>query len=71
MLSPAKQVPSQITAALHQADNLLIACHVFPDADALGSQLALGEILESLGKKVFYYSEELVSPMFEFLPAVL
>ena len=68
MLSPAKQVPSQITAALHQADNLLIACHVFPDADALGSQLALGEILESLGKKVFYYSEELVSPMFEFLP---
>ncbi|KPK26483.1 MAG: phosphoesterase [Desulfobacterales bacterium SG8_35_2] len=68
MLSPTKQVPSQITEALLQADNLLIASHVFPDGDALGSQLALGEILESLGKKVYYYSEEFVSTMFEFLP---
>ena len=45
MLSPAKQAPSQITEALRKADNLLIVCHVFPDGDVLGSQLALGEIL--------------------------
>jgi phosphoesterase RecJ-like protein len=68
MLSPAKQVPSQITETLHQADNVLIVSHVFPDTDALGSQLALGEILESLGKKVYYYNEEFVAAMFEFLP---
>ena len=68
MLSPPKQVPSPITAALLQADNILIASHVFPDADALGSQLAFGEILESLGKKIFYYCEEFVSTMYEFLP---
>jgi len=65
---PRKQVPEQITEALLQADNILIAGHMFPDGDALGSQLALGEILESLGKDVFYYSEEQVSTMYEFLP---
>jgi len=68
MLSPAKQVPSQITETLHQAGNIIIVSHVFPDADALGSQLALGEILESLGKRVYYYNEEFVAAMFEFLP---
>ena len=68
MLNPPKQVPSQISEALRQADNVLIASHVFPDGDALGSQLALGEILESLGKKVYYYCEEFVSTMYEFLP---
>ena len=66
--SPQKQVPDQITEALRQAENILIVCHVFPDADALGSQLALGNILESLGKKVYYYCEEYVSTMYEFLP---
>ena len=60
ILTPPKQVPSQIIEALRQADNVLIVSHVFPDGDALGSQLALGEILESLGKKVYYYCEEFV-----------
>jgi phosphoesterase RecJ-like protein len=68
MLSPAKQVPSPITEALRQGDKVLIASHVFPDGDALGSQLALGEILESLGKKVYYYCEEFASAMYEFMP---
>ena len=68
MLNPPKQVPSQISEALRQADSVLIVSHVFPDGDALGSQLALGEILESLGKKVYYYCEEFVSTMYEFLP---
>ncbi len=68
MLTPPKQVPSQITEALRQADNVLIVSHVFPDGDALGSQLALGEILESLGKKAYYYCEEFVSTMYEFMP---
>ena len=68
MLSPPSQIPNQITETLLQADNLLIVSHVFPDGDALGSQLALGEILESLGKKVYYYCEESVSTMYEFMP---
>ena len=68
MLNPPKQVPDQITETLRQAKSILIACHVFPDADAIGSQLALGNILESLGKNIFYYCEEFVSGMYQFLP---
>ena len=68
MLNPPKQVPDQITEALHKAKNILVAGHVFPDADAIGSQLALGTILESQGKNVFYYCEEFVSSMYEFMP---
>ena len=68
MSNQTRQVPSQVTEALHRAHHVLIASHVFPDGDALGSQLALGDILESLGKKVYYYSEEFVSAMYEFMP---
>ena len=68
MLNPPKQVPSQISEALRQAKSVLIVSHVFPDADAIGSQLALGNILESLGKDVFYYCEDFVSSMYEFMP---
>ena len=68
MLNPPKQVPDQITDTLRQSQKVLIASHVFPDGDALGSQLGLGEILESLGKEVYYYCEEFVSTMYEFLP---
>jgi len=68
MLNPPKQVPSPITEALRGADNILIVSHVFPDGDALGSQLALAEIFESLGKKAYCYCQEFVSSMYEFLP---
>ena len=68
MLNPPKQVPRQVTEALRQANNILIASHVFPDGDALGSQLAMGDILSSLGKKVYYYCEEFISTMYEFMP---
>jgi phosphoesterase RecJ-like protein len=68
MLIPPKQIPDQITEALRQAKSVIIASHVFPDADAIGSQLALGNILESLGKKIFYYCEEFVSSLYEFMP---
>ena len=68
MLNPPRPVPDQITEALRQAKSILIASHVFPDADAIGSQLALGNILESQGKKIFYYCDEFVSGMYEFMP---
>jgi phosphoesterase RecJ-like protein len=68
MLTPQRQIPEQVIEAIRQADNILIASHVFPDADAIGSQLALGNIFESLGKSVFYYCQERVSSMYEFMP---
>ncbi|MGW8160862.1 MAG: DHH family phosphoesterase [Desulfobulbales bacterium] len=68
MLNPPKQIPSQVVDAVSQADSVLIVSHVFPDGDALGSQLGLGDVLESLGKRVYYYCEETVSSMYEFMP---
>jgi phosphoesterase RecJ-like protein len=68
MLNPQKQVPSGVTEALRQANSILVASHVYPDGDAIGSQLALGDILSSLGKEIFYYCDEFSPGLFEFLP---
>jgi len=43
---------SGAVSALRQSSSVLIIAHVTPDADALGSALALGLALESLGKSV-------------------
>ena len=37
---------------INNADSVLLIAHVSPDADALGSALAIGLALESIGKKV-------------------
>ncbi len=59
---------TEIITALRDAEKVIIACHIFPDADALGSQLALGNILRSMGKEVYLYGEEPVSYILDFLP---
>jgi len=62
------QALSEILPVLRGAGNVLIATHVFPDADALGAQLALGNVLRSMGKGVYLYSEEPANYILEFLP---
>ncbi|MBU4261735.1 MAG: bifunctional oligoribonuclease/PAP phosphatase NrnA [Proteobacteria bacterium] len=62
------QALSEIIPLLRGAENVFIATHVFPDADALGAQLALGNILRSMGKEVYLYSEEPAHYILEFLP---
>ncbi|MDR8415151.1 bifunctional oligoribonuclease/PAP phosphatase NrnA [Nonomuraea sp. 3-1Str] len=37
---------------ISRADEIALACHVSPDGDALGSMLATGFVLRSLGKRV-------------------
>ncbi len=59
---------TEILRVIGESRTILVATHIFPDADALGSQLALGEILTSLGKKICLYSEEPVSHLLDFLP---
>jgi phosphoesterase RecJ-like protein len=68
VLNQPKKTPDEIVEPLRQAKNILIATHVFPDGDALGSLLALGEILESLDKKVYLYCEESASHLYDFMP---
>ena len=48
---PAPDWSGAVTA-LRQAESVLLIAHVLPDADALGSSLALGMALRSLGKDV-------------------
>ena len=62
------QPRDEIVRTLKAAKNVLVATHIHPDGDALGSQIALGNILRSLGKDVFLYGEEQVCPLYRFLP---
>ena len=68
MLNLPKKIPDAIVEPLRQAKNILVATHVFPDGDALGSLLALGNILESLGKEVYLYCEQSASHLYDFMP---
>jgi bifunctional oligoribonuclease and PAP phosphatase NrnA len=58
----------EIARTLKAAKKVLVATHIHPDGDALGSQLAMGNILRSLGKDVFLYGEDPVSHLYSFLP---
>jgi phosphoesterase RecJ-like protein len=54
--------------AIRQARNILIACHVRPDGDALGSLCGLGLACEALGKSVTMVSPDGVPPLYDFIP---
>ncbi|MEN8200024.1 MAG: bifunctional oligoribonuclease/PAP phosphatase NrnA [Thermodesulfobacteriota bacterium] len=62
------RIPEQILDLVKGATHVVLATHVHPDGDALGSQFGLADILEGLGKKVFCYLEEPVSHLYDFLP---
>lgn len=54
--------------SIRRASNILLACHVRPDADALGSLLGMAWGLESLGKTVTAVSADGVPELYRFLP---
>ncbi len=51
-------------------DRFLLLTHINPDGDALGSLLALGEGLTSLGKQVTMFYEGEASEMYSFMPGL-
>ncbi|HEX4811786.1 MAG TPA: bifunctional oligoribonuclease/PAP phosphatase NrnA [Nonomuraea sp.] len=56
---------------IRAADEVALACHVMPDGDALGSMLAVGFVLRSMGKRVsasFGDREFAVPRLLRFLP---
>lgn len=59
---------SRILDAVRDRNSFLVATHVRPDGDALGSLLALVGILRSMGKKADPYSQDPASPAYGFLP---
>ena len=63
-----KTLPESLLQIIHKTNNIVLATHINPDGDALGSLIGLADTLEGMGKKVFRYLEEPVSHLYEFLP---
>jgi bifunctional oligoribonuclease and PAP phosphatase NrnA len=57
-----------IAAALRGARSVLVASHMRPDGDALGSTLAMAIHLRGLGKSVAAWNEDGVPEKFRYLP---
>ncbi len=58
-----------IVEHLKRAGNILLATHIRPDGDALGSMIAMGLALKSIGKHVTLYNESKTPAGYRFLPA--
>ena len=59
---------SEAAAAIQASRSIVLACHVNPDGDALGSLLGLALALIPLGKEVHCLSEDGVPDILRFLP---
>lgn len=57
----------KLKAAVDRVDSILLTTHVRPDGDALGSELAMAELLEDFGKKVEIYNSSPTPPRYRFL----
>lgn len=52
-------------------DRVLVLSHIRPDGDAIGSTLAVGEILRLMGKERVLANESSIPSKFDFLPGAL
>lgn len=62
------RIPRNLLAAIRREDTFLIAAHIDPDGDAIGSALAFSAALETMGKKTFVYSRDPIPQYYRFLP---
>ncbi len=63
-----KKIPDKILEVIKDAGHFVLITHVQPDGDAIGSLLALENLLKQMGKRVFAYLEEPVSHLYDYLP---
>ena len=63
-----RETIDQICRVIREHTRFLIAGHVRPDGDCLGSQLALMHALEQLGKKTLVYNTGPIQTYYDFLP---
>lgn len=59
---------SDLQRSIEAADSVLVASHDRPDGDAIGSSLAMGLVLEKLGKTVVVVNRDPVPESLAFLP---
>jgi len=62
------QPPVDLIDFLKREDPYLIATHRSPDGDAIGSAVALAQILEALGKHAVVFCQDAVPEQYRFLP---
>ena len=62
------EFPSGMLSAIKNANSFLLCTHISPDGDAIGSLLATGLALKSLGKQVTMACGDRVPKQFSFLP---
>lgn len=60
----------QIIRQLQNSRRVFLASHVNPDGDAVGSLLAMGMVVDALGKQTTLYNENLIPAVYRFLPSV-
>lgn len=63
-----KTLSESLLETIRKTKHVVLATHINPDGDALGSLIGLADTLEAMGKKVFRYLEEPVSHLYGFLP---
>ncbi len=66
--TPANASFDEIGEVLKSNDSFLLLSHVRPDADAIGSELALGHSLLAMGKTVRFVNEDGLPENLAFLP---
>jgi phosphoesterase RecJ-like protein len=62
------KVPHKLLSFLKKKNNFFLVTHKNPEADALGSTIALSIALESLGKNTVIYDKDPVPKLYRFLP---
>src|SRR5574340_443764 len=62
------KIPRELVSVLEKEKVFLLATHLNPDGDAIGSALALADALESLGKEVHVYNKDRVPEFYRFMP---
>src|SRR5438045_1392370 len=65
---PLKKVLKQAAEAIRQANRIVLASHVNPDGDTLGSSLALTHVLRAMGKTVVPLSHDGVPEILRWMP---
>lgn len=69
MFEPAKYT-KELSKYLSESDNILLICHVNPDGDSVGSQLALYHYLVSKGKNVSMLSPNYLQEFLKWMDGV-
>ena len=64
----SEQQLQKIQQMIVTANNIVITCHLSPDGDALGSSLALYQVLRHIGKKVNVITPDQAPATLSFLP---